>query len=228
MEVVKETEEIKIVKLNIQIASTDHYTNTYILIDPKSNKAVVIDPAYNGKYIKETLDKLDVTLDSIIVTHGHADHIGGVKDLVNMYDSKLKIYIHILDKTGLVDEKINEQGTVGINIQGLEAINVVSIDDKNIIYIGDIMLEVIHTPGHTKGSICLYNEKSNILFSGDTIFHNTYGRTDLYWSDKAKMKDTLDNLFERFEDIDVFPGHDKIFNLNDAKKKIRLLYAFKG
>lgn len=227
MEVVKKTEEIKVIKINIQIANTTHYTNTYILIDLTSKKSIVIDPAFDGKYICNILKNMNVELDSIVITHAHADHIGGLSELQELYNDEVKIYIHTLDKAGLTDEKINEQDVVGLRIIGISELNVITVEEGDNISVGTTNLEIIHTPGHTKGSICLYDSKNNILFSGDTIFNNTYGRTDLYWSYKDKMKETLDKLFERFDDIDVFPGHDKVFNLKDSKRKIRLIFAFK-
>ena len=105
---------------------------------------------------------------------------------------------------------------------------IITLKAGEIIQENNITLEVIHTPGHTKGAIVLLDKENNILYSGDTIFHNTYGRTDLYHSDKLNMKETLDNLFNRFEDIEVYPGHDEIFNIKESKRKIQLLFAYKG
>ena len=105
---------------------------------------------------------------------------------------------------------------------------IIKVEDKEQIAFGDTILEVIHTPGHTSGSISLLDKTNNILYSGDTIFEKTYGRTDLVNGSHDSMKETLNNLFNRFEDIQVFPGHGNIFNLKDAKRRIRLLFAYKG
>lgn len=226
MKVLKEDENIKIIKLEINIGNTNHVTNTYILIDKLTNKASIIDPAYDGKYLLDVIEKESITLDSVIVTHAHADHIGGISEIQEQLN--VPIYIHELDEKGLNDDKINEQEIVKIKVGKIDTSNIKTVKDKDIINIGGIQLEVIHTLGHTKGSIMLYSSKYNIIFSGDTLFSNTYGRTDLYWSDKQKMGDTLDKIFDRFDLVMIYPGHDEEFNLNDAKRKIRLLYAFKG
>ncbi len=226
MEVLKETEKIKVIKLDITITNTYHVTNTYIIIDKETNNCVIIDPADNAKYIQKILEQERIDLKKIILTHAHADHMGAVKGLLeeNKY---VNIYVHDLDKD-INNERINEQDKVYMRLEKIPEDRILTLKDGEIIQENNIALEVIHTPGHTKGAIVLLDKENNILYSGDTIFANTYGRTDLYHSQKDKMKETLDNLFNRFEDIDVYPGHDEIFNIKDVKRKIQLLFAYRG
>lgn len=226
MEILKETDKIKVIKLEITITNTYHVTNTYIIIDKKTNNCIIIDPADKEKYIQDILNKENVILKKIILTHAHADHMGAVKDLLEK-NKKLYIYVHELDKD-INNERINEQDKVYMILKKIPEERIITLKDKAKIQQDHITLDIIHTPGHTKGSIVLLDKENNILYSGDTIFHNTYGRTDLYHSDKTKMKQTLDKLFEEFEDIEVYPGHDEIFNIKDAKRKIKLLFAYKG
>ena len=226
MEILKETDKIKVIKLEITITNTYHVTNTYIVIDKETNNGIIIDPADNEKYIQAVLEQEKIELKRIILTHAHADHMGAVKGLLDQ-NEQLKIYVHELDKD-INNERINEQDKVCMKLDKIPEDKILTLKDKEIIQQNNICLEVIHTPGHTKGAIVLLDKENNILYSGDTIFHNTYGRTDLYHSDKLKMKETLDNLFNRFEDIEVYPGHDEIFNIKEAKRKIQLLFAYKG
>lgn len=226
MEVLKETEKIKVIKLEIIITNTYHVTNTYIIMDKETNNGIIIDPADKAEYIQKILEQEKINLKGIILTHAHADHMGAVKELLEEYN-ELNIYVHELDKD-INNEKINEQNKVYMKLEKILEDRIITLKDGEIIQENNIVLEVIHTPGHTKGAIVLLDKENNILYSGDTIFANTYGRTDLYHSAKQKMKETLDNLFNRFEDIEVYPGHDEIFNLKDAKRKIRLLFAYKG
>lgn len=85
----------------------------------------------------------------------------------------------------------------------------------------------MHTPGHTQGSMVVYIEKENILFAGDTIFKNSYGRTDLITGSTEAMGKSLDKLFNKFHNIEVYPGHGEIFELINSKRRIKMLFAFK-
>lgn len=222
---VKENENIEIYLLKIEIENTGHITNTYVLKDKETNNLLVIDPAYDGDQIGRELKIIGGKLESVVVTHSHADHIAGLAKLVNRTNSK--VYIHELDENGLYNPTLNEEEIVKTKVELVNEQNVITVKDKYKIKIGNIVLEIMHTPGHTKGSIILYNKQQNILFSGDTIFENTYGRTDLVSSKPEKMKETLDRIFETFEDIQVYPGHGNIFDLEKAKRRIKLLFAFK-
>lgn len=225
MEVI-DNENMQVIKLELEIESTGHITNAYVIKDKETNKVCVIDPAFDAKTIKQIIEKINGTLDSVIITHSHADHIAAVKELVENTDAK--VYVHELDYDGLYDKTLNEEEIVRTQVLPVDKTKVITVKDNEIITLGNTKLEIIHTPGHTKGSISLLNEKNNLLFSGDTIFENTYGRTDLITGSHNDMKESLDKLFTRFDDIQVLPGHGEIFNLKDSKRKIRLLFAYKG
>lgn len=224
--IVVDNENILVEKLEIEIKNTGHITNTYILKDKKTNKGIVIDPAYDEKLIENKLKELQVTLEKILVTHSHADHIAALAKLQK--DTDVNVYIHNLDYDGLFDKTLNEEEIVCAKVDAVDISSIIKVKNCDKVTIGDISLEVIHTPGHTKGGIVLYNEQNNILFSGDTIFERTYGRTDLITGSHEDMKNSLNILCDRFDDILVLPGHGEIFNLKDSKRRIRLLFAYKG
>jgi len=222
---VKENENIEIYLLKIEIENTGHVTNTYVVKDKTTNKLLVIDPSYDGESIKKELITIGGDLEAVAITHSHADHIAGLAKLVN--GTQIKVYIHKEDADGLYDKELNEEGIVKTKVEQPERENIHIIEDSDEIKIGNTILKTMHTPGHTKGSIIIYNKQENVLFSGDTIFENSYGRTDLVASKPDMMKDTLDRIFNEFENIQVFPGHGEIFELEKAKRRIKLLFAFK-
>ena len=221
---VLDNEELKVEKLEIEIENTRHITNTYIIKNKKENTALVIDPAFNEKRILESL--AEYTLEKVVVTHSHADHIAALAKLVENVNTK--VYIHKLDFEGLYKKELNEEEIVGTKVLPVNKEKVICVEDGEKITLGDLGFKVIHTPGHTSGSIVLYNEKNDILFAGDTIFESSYGRTDLVTGSKEQMGKSLDKLFSMLENTTVFSGHGRDFNLSDSKRKIRLLFAFKG
>ena len=219
-------ERIEVYKLELDVANTEHITNCYVIKDKYTSKVCVIDPAYDEQAIKRMLHYINGKLDLVVATHCHADHIAALAKLVENID--VKVYVHKLDYEGLYDKKLNAQEIVGTIVLPVDKQKVITVQDNDKITFGNTALEVIHTPGHTKGSITLYDEKNNILYSGDTIFENSYGRTDLINGSHEEMRESLDKLFNRFEDIQVFSGHGEDFNLKNSKRKIRLLFAYKG
>jgi glyoxylase-like metal-dependent hydrolase (beta-lactamase superfamily II) len=121
----------------------------------------------------------------------------------------------------------NEEQVVGTKVKLVAEERICTVEEKNEINIGNTCFVVMHTPGHTKGSMIIYNESENLLFSGDTIFKKSYGRTDLITSSNYDMGNSLNKIFERFDKIFVCPGHGELFELSESKRKIKMLYAFK-
>ena len=222
---IKENENVQVYMLKIEIENTGHITNTYVLKDKNTNVLMMVDPACDGKNIKKEVERIGGKLEKVVITHSHADHIAGLAELVN--GTNVKVYINKLDEQGLYDAELNEEEVVKTKVATVNKENIIIVKDKERIRIGNIPLEIMHTPGHTKGSIILFNKEENILFSGDTIFENTYGRTDLVASNPESMKETLDKIFHEFDDVQVFPGHGDIFYLEKSKRRIKLLFAFK-
>ena len=181
-------------------------TNCYVIQDEKTKETMVIDPGGEVDKIIEMINILEGKLKYIYITHCHGDHIGALKNLKMQKGGKILIHRH--DAEGLYNKNISLTEYIGIEEINLEADSIV--DDEDKIHIGNIEFEVIHTPGHTAGGSCLYCEKEKLLFSGDTLFHGTWGRTDLPTSDFQDIINSITNkLLKLPEDTIVYPGHGK-------------------
>lgn len=192
----------------------DEATNCYIVHDEESKETMVIDPAGEAERIIDMLDILEAKLKYIYLTHCHGDHIGAVQELKEKYNCK--VLIHRDDAEGLNDYKVNLTGYIGMGHIELDVDS--RVDDGDQIHLGNLELRVIHTPGHTKGGSSLFCEKEKCLFSGDTLFRGTWGRTDLPTSDReAIMNSIVKKLLILPDETIVYPGHGKSTRIKDEK-----------
>lgn len=189
-------------------------TNCYIVEDENTKETMVIDPGGDVDSIIELLDILDAKLKYIYLTHCHGDHIAGTKKLKEKKGGK--ILIQRFDAEGLYDSSINLREYIGLTPESLEADSIV--DDNDLIHIGKLEFRVIHTPGHTKGGSCLYCEEEKLLFSGDTLFKGTWGRTDLPTSDFVSIINSITNkLLVLPDETIVYPGHGQPTRIRDEE-----------
>ena len=180
--------------------------NCYIIQDERTKETMVIDPGGSIEKIEEMLDIIDGNLKYILLTHCHGDHMGAAAELKEKYGGK--ILIHRFDQEGLRKPSINLSAHIGIGEVSLK--EDARVDDGDILHIGDLQFEVIYTPGHTIGSISLYCEEEKMLFSGDTLFRGSWGRTDLPTSNFEQIMYSITNkLLVLPEDTIVYPGHGK-------------------
>lgn len=185
-------------------------TNCYIVFDQESKETMVIDPAGDVDKIVDMINILQGKLKYIYLTHCHGDHIGGVNELKQRLGGK--ILIHRFDADGLNNKEINLTQIID-EIPEIELEPDSRLDDKDLIHLGSLEFKVIHTPGHTKGGTCLYLEKEKLLFSGDTIFRGTWGRTDAPTADFNEIMDSITKkLMVLPDDVIVYPGHRQINN----------------
>ena len=197
---------LKRIKLELPMVGE---TNCYIVQDEKTKETMVIDPGGQTYKIAEMLETLQASVKYIVLTHCHGDHMAGVKEIKEKYGGK--VLIHIEDEPGLKDVSVNLSDYVGLGNVTIEADS--RLNDEDLIHIGDIEFKVLHTPGHTKGGICLYQPDEKILFSGDTIFRGTWGRTDLPTGNfEAVINSITDKIMTLPEDTIIYPGHRKIIN----------------
>lgn len=192
--------------------------NTYLLI--KQNQVVIIDPGVNGIAIKEFLDESNSEIDSVLLTHGHFDHIFAI-DMLKAY-KPFTIYIHEKDYPMLFDHQLNYGSAFGRTFKLDQSWKIQKVSDGDILNILSEKIDVIHTPGHTFGSV-MYQYQMNI-FSGDTLFYNSIGRTDLFSGNSNAIRRSLNMIKERISNQTmIYPGHGRSGRLKEIKKVNRFL-----
>ena len=179
-----------------------YQTNCYIIHDEASKTCCVIDPGYEADLVLSKLDSLGLTLEAILLTHGHFDHVGAVKELAA--ETGCEVYIHSADLT------MPPMMTAG----PLYYTKTYAEGDQ--LQLAGLNIAVIHTPGHTPGSVCLLVQTS--IFSGDTLFQGSCGRTDLPGGDWATILKSLNRLAAIEGNFWVFPGHGGSTTLRDEKR----------
>lgn len=192
--------------------------NNYLLIDEKTKEAVLIDCTQECEEIDNTLKEYGAKLKYILLTHAHFDHILGVNDFKHKYDCK--VLLHESDKAlaETVEAFVKNFGIDEAEIQEIDEY----IKDNQIIKFGENSIRVIHTPGHTKGGVCyLVGDK---LFSGDTLFYESVGRTDLPDGHFGQIKSSIEErLFTLDDNIQVYPGHGPSTTIGHEKINNRFL-----
>lgn len=191
-------------------------TNCYILYNEDTMDGIIIDPAAEPEIIDMHITKLGIDVKGILLTHGHFDHIGGADTLKKKYN--VSVYAH-------KDEAdITENGMLNLSSMFGYADSVkvdVKLEHGQTFQMCDWNIQVIHTPGHTKGSCCyLIDDGSKVrLFSGDTLFYRSHGRTDFPTGSERQIIDSIiDRLMILDGDIEVFSGHGESTTIADEKK----------
>jgi hydroxyacylglutathione hydrolase len=204
-------------------------TNTYLFSHWKKG-CIIIDPAGNVEDIISHIEIKNFTPLAILCTHGHFDHIAAIGQLRDYYRDKdivPPIYIHKLDSTYLgeagKEQHLQDLSNLGAEFHPLFHSFLQNLPEADVLLEeGDLILDtdlrVIHTPGHTPGGISIYSENDTILFSGDTLFFEGVGRTDLPGGDAGKLRDSIfSKLFKLPNDTRVFPGHGPFTTIEREK-----------
>lgn len=187
--------------------------NCYILASDKAQEAIIIDPGAQENKIRDVLDKHKLRPAFIINTHGHIDHIGCDDEF------GVPVYVHRDDAALLKDAKLNLSGFL-VTPYSVKSV-IKTLEDCKNISLGEIELQVIHTPGHTPGGICLLMKApcDNILFSGDTLFCEGIGRTDFNGADEGMLiKSIKEKLLVLADNTIIYPGHGPTSTIGYEKK----------
>lgn len=175
--------------------------NCYIVADENSNEAIVIDPGDEPDRIMEIVKENNLKVKYIVCTHGHFDHVGAVTEIKE--ETGAKIIIH-KDELEIYCGARDQAAFWGYELAPLPEPDIF-VDEGDNIGFGNLSFVVIHTPGHSPGSISLYSE--NVVFTGDTLFAGSVGRTDFYGGDIERLKKSFLRLLSLPSETKVFSGH---------------------
>jgi glyoxylase-like metal-dependent hydrolase (beta-lactamase superfamily II) len=174
-------------------------SNGYVIYDREQGECFVVDPGYNGEKFVKIIKELGLNMKGILLTHHHYDHVGGVDKIKEM--TGCSVYIHRADAD--MYKKYAE----------------VLLEDGELLTLGEEQIKVIHTPGHTNGSVCFYSEQSKLAFTGDTIFNVDLGRTDLSDGSPSAMEHSIRDIINLWSnEIIIYPGHGDSCNMKYVRK----------
>lgn len=185
-------------------------TNTYVIAS--EGEAVVIDPGGDVDKILEVIK--DIRVQTIIATHGHFDHVLGVPYLKRITNARFLIHAEDLD---ILEASWELYGSGEVpKPDGF-------LQEGDIVRFGKTELRVLHTPGHTPGSISIFNVDAKVIFTGDTLFRGAIGRTDFLGGDQQKILGSIRRILEFPEDFIVYPGHGQETTIGDERKNLSAL-----
>ncbi len=187
--------------------------NCYIVVDPKSRSAIVIDPGDEPDRIEETVKAMGATVVGLVCTHTHFDHVGAIPELRE--HTKAQVLIHEKEKE-IYDAAKDMAAFWGFELAPLPEPDGYLVEDDTVA-VGDLAFKVIHTPGHSPGGICLAGH--GVVFTGDTLFTGSIGRTDFPGGDYQTLIDSLGKLAGLPESTVVYPGHGPQSTIGEEKRE---------
>lgn len=193
--------------------------NSYLLYKNKEH-AILIDPGYNvNNCLIEYINHLGLHIDAVLITHAHYDHIDGLEAVVNAFPN-VKVCIYEKESSDIDNPKFNLSGWSEWGNKNLtyHPTNIYELMDGETFELCGYTIKCIATPFHTRGSACYLVDEENALFTGDTLFYTTVGRTDLTSSTPRTMTSSLTKLVSLEKDYTIYPGHGPKTHLDREKK----------
>lgn len=189
-------------------------TNCYIVVDETTKECLIIDPGANAKQLLDEIEHRGFHPLAILLTHGHFDHAGEARELAKKYD--IKIYAHDAERETLEDPNKN----LSTMIQKRETYSAdIYLENYQELSFGNFHIKVFHTPGHTPGGCCYYFEELGYLFSGDTLFAQSVGRTDFPGGSMSQIVRSIKEQLLRLPDETiVYPGHNEQTSIENERK----------
>jgi len=195
-----------------------YQVNAYLLCPEGTKDAVLIDPGDDIARLKGALADSGRRLKAILLTHGHFDHMLSAQPLSAVTGAP--VYVHEMDQEMLCDAQLNAYNEMAAYQPCPVDFEADELEDE--IEAAGIRFKVLHTPGHTRGSVCFYDAENNVLFSGDTLFCAGFGRMDLPGGSAAQMRQSLRTLFELPGNTRVLCGHGYETTIGNEKTRYRL------
>lgn len=190
------------------------YTNCYIAKNKETGEALIIDPADSPSKIELKVNAMGARPVAVLLTHGHFDHIMGVEAVWEKY--QIPVYACRQEEEMLREPSVNMTDQMG---KSCSIRPDVFLDDLQVFEAAGFSIQMIHTPGHTKGSCCYYLKEEGVLFSGDTLFCGSVGRTDFPGGSASQIRDSLHRLLAALpDDTSVYPGHDTSTTIGYEKR----------
>lgn len=197
--------------------------NSYIITDEASGTTAVVDCGGCSAQLLKMLEGRE--LKYILLTHGHADHILGAFDLKQAHP-EADVVIHRADAICLTDRRYSLAEDILAGAQKDLTADIL-VGEGDVLPFGDEKIEVMHTPGHTGGSVCYLAKNGRKLFTGDTLFCLTTGRTDLLGGDEGAMYTSIKRLYDMEGEYEVYPGHNRATTLDSERRRNRYMRRFK-
>lgn len=198
--------------------------NCYIAVTAPG-QCIAVDIGGSSRLLLEYLKMNKLTLTKIFLTHGHFDHIGGVEEV--RQNTGAEVFVHESDAPMLSSSELSLHSAISI-MPFRSVTNYEIVRDNCIIHDGECSFRVIHTPGHSHGSVCYVCDEERIIFSGDTLFCCSVGRTDFPGGDPHYMMQSLQILYNLDGDYKIYPGHNDFTTLEYERRNNPYMKPFRG
>ncbi|MCM1495300.1 MAG: MBL fold metallo-hydrolase [Bacteroides sp.] len=203
----------------------DFMTNCYTVYNSETREAVIIDPASNARFLSNMLVNQQLDCVAVLLTHGHIDHMEAVPELMELIGHKVPLYAAAEEQDVLNDPRKNLSSMLSSQVMTIKPD--ILLEDGQVIELLGTEITCMLVPGHTRGGMCYYLEENQILFSGDTLFSRSIGRSDFPTGDGIRLvKEIREKLMVLPEAVTVYPGHNERTTIGREKEMNPFLADF--